>query len=354
MESLFNFFLAGSFRGNGLELVRARAFIVFSCLLIVLFIGNIIFFSFILDVSDYSQKLSLLVNLVLILIYFSCLMTIRFTGQLFLPANFIVFWTGLILCVLSYLNGGPAASHVIWLCWIPVLMAFVFSGHRSGIFWSIALLIFYCSLLVMHQQGFAFPQVIEQEQVQIGVFTTWVSGFVAVITLSFFTNHMLVTLGGIKYGNFDLIHQYINKTNSHSNMPYELVENYLYHALKRHDSSGDKLALVVVSLQVESKDDALIQAVNQETLSRLHKLVRSTDLAIQLSNGYFAVMVENISSLDSAVVIKDALSRLFYKPYFPTQTHQVRATPHLVTHFYPDEGEDIESMSALLRRRIKH
>lgn len=205
----------------------------------------------------------------------------------------------------------------------------------------------------MHKQGHVFPQVIEQNQTQIGVFNTWFSGFISMITLSLFTNHMLVTLGGIRDGNFDLIHQHINKNKSHSNMPYELVENYFYHAIKRHHSYGDKLALVVVSLQVESKNDELIHTVNEETLTRLHKLIRSTDLAVQLSNGYFAILIENISSLDSAMVIKDALSRLFYKPYFPRQSHQVRVTPHLVTHVYPDNGTDIEDMTALLRRRIK-
>lgn len=353
MDFIYNFFLGSSFRGNGLELVRARAFICFSLLFITLFISNIALYSVIIDVSEYSRKFNLLVNLALLIINFSCLMTIRFTGHLLLPVNFSVFWAGLILCFLSYLNGGPANSFIIWLCWLPALTAFTFAGRNSGVFWSVVILIFYSSMLALHLNDYAFTQVLEKEQLRPGVFSTWYIGFISIVLLAFFSNQMLVTMGGIRDGNYDLIHQRIDKLNSHSDMPYELVENYLYHAIKRHDSYADKLTLVVVSLQIESKDESLIQAVNEETLRRLHKLVRSTDLAVQLNNGYFVVMVENISSLESAAVIKDALSRLFYKPYAPTSNTSIKVTPHLVTHVYPDDGTDIEDMTALLRRRIK-
>ena len=61
MDFIYNFFLGSSFRGSGLELVRARAFISFSSLLIALFFCNIIFYNAIIDVSEYTQKFNLLV-----------------------------------------------------------------------------------------------------------------------------------------------------------------------------------------------------------------------------------------------------------------------------------------------------
>lgn len=353
MDSLYNLFIGSSFRGSGLELVRARAFIIFCSLLITLFAANIFLYSVVLDVSDYSKKFNLLVNLALILVYFSCLMTIRFTGHLLLPANFSVFWVGLILCVLSYLNGGPANSFLIWLCWIPAMAAFIFAGRNSGIFWSVAMLIFYSGMFALYVNDYQFAQVLEREYLRPGIFSSWYVGFIAIALVAFCANQMLITMDSFRDGVFDLIHQHIRHTKSHRNMPYDLTENYLYNAIKRNEKYDDKLALVIVSLQIETKDEAAIEAINTETLARLHKFIRSTDLAIQLSNGYFVIIIESLSSTDSATAIKDALSRIFYRPYASSSAEKIRVTPHMVTHLYPDDGADIEDISALLRRRIK-
>ena len=353
MDTLFNFFIGNSFRGSGLELVRARAFIIFCSLLIGLFAANIFLYSVILEVSEYSKKFNLLINLALILVFFSSLMTIRFTGHLLLPANFTIFWVGFILCVLSYLNGGPANSFLIWLCWIPAMASFVFAGRKSGIFWCVAMLIFYSCMLTLYMNDYQFAQVLEKERLRPGIFSSWYVGFIAIIVIAFCANQMLLTLDTYREGNFDLIHQHIKATKSQRNIPYDLTENYLYNAIQRNKKYADKLALVLVSLQIETKDDELIDAINHETINRLNKFIRSTDLAIQLSNGYFVIIIESLSSTESAAIIKDALSRIFYRPYTPLSTEKVRVTPHMTSHLYPEDGVNIEDISALLRRRIK-
>ncbi len=353
MNALFNLFIGNSFRGTGLELVRARSFIIFCSLLISLFLANIFLYSVILDVSDYSKKFNLLVNLALILIFASSLMTIRFTGHLLLPVNFAVFWMGLILCILSYLSGGPANSFLIWLCWIPAMASFIFTSRNSGIFWCIVMLIFYSCMLTLYMNDHQFAQVLQKENLRPGIFSSWYAGFITTVLIAFCANQMLLTLDTFRDGNFDLIHHHIKATKSHRNIPYDLTENYLYNAIKRNKKYGDRLALVLVSLQIETKDNDVIDAINNETLDRLKKFIRSTDLAIQLTNGYFVIIIESLSSKESAVIIKDALSRIFYRPYTSASTEKIRVTPHMINHLYPEDGEDIEDISALLRRRIK-
>lgn len=354
MNTIYNFFLGNSFRGSGLDLVRARAFIAFNCILIGLFFSHILFRNYVLETSDYIQKFNLVVNLALILIYFSCLMTIRFTGHLFLPANFSIFWTILILCLLSYLSGGPVDSYIIWICWLPVLIAFIFAGRKSGIFWGLVSLIFYTFMLILHIQNYKFAQLIEQEPLRLGLISTWYIGFSAISVLAFYANQMLTTLDKSRNGNFDLIHQYIKTKNSYKNIPYELVENYLYHAVDRNNAYGDKLVLITVSLQTETGSHLDNPLVFDETLTRILKLVRSTDLAVQLDNGYIAILIENIISTDSANALKDSLSQSLHKPYYNNQNKPLTVRSHIAAHIYPDEGADIDSMTALLRRKIRH
>lgn len=349
MDSLINFFVGSGFRGSGLELVRARAFILTVTLIILIFLLNIVLYSFTPAQSAYSFRLNLLINSAFAMIYFSSAMTIRFTGNLTLASNFVTFWTTLILTSLCYLTGGAVDSSIAWLLWVPLAMAFLFSGYRTGLFWSVVILAAYSAMLVAELQGHRFPQIIESERMLIGTVTSWYSGFFAMLILCGFVPYMTYSLIQVRGGKLSPLHMHLEREGPETEVPLSLLESYIFQTVHRHAKFEDRFLLLNISLEIGSDDPNIAQAIRKEIFQRLHQFVRRTDLVMNLDNGTIAILFENLTSSTSAIIIQNALTQQFYQP-FSAGGGMVKVSPMIQAKLFPDEEADADEFNKVLRR----
>ncbi len=85
--------------------------------------------------------------------------------------------------------------------------------------------------------------------------------------------------------------------------------------------------------------DSLLKAVAE----RLESALRSSDTVGRIGGDEFTVIVENIQWAQDAFHVADTIMRSFEKP-FEVEDHEFFVTTGLGVSFYPEDGEDIESL----------
>lgn len=340
MERLYHFFLGAGFRGNGLALIRARAFIIFCSIAVITLLINIVAQPLLMPSIAYNIKLNLLVNCSLLVVFISSLTAVRFTGQILVPSHFVIFWLASVFCVLTYISGGAAKSFIVWLCWSPVLMAFLFNGLRSGIVWVVLMAGFYCALLYLGNNGHRFPMALSEQHIPAAVPSTWLNGLLMMFVLSLLYNYMLTRVGSLTHNQSSPIAEHIIAKNSHYDIAYETVENHLYQAI--HESTEN----TAVPMIVFSWDQA---AANDNVLDSLQDALRTHDIAIQMSNGYFVILPQDIHSKRRFELFSHSIMQLLNRHSSHLDTP---AQLSIKSMMHGEEGIDYEAMCAVLRRRM--
>lgn len=344
MEKLFNFLL-GPFRGNHLELIRARAFIIFSMVMLSLLALNLIAQPLLFPRVPYNIKLNLLVNCTLITIFMTSLACLRFTGNIYIPSHFIIIWTAIVFGLLTYISGGPNQSFIIWLLWIPILMAFLFLGLKSGIVWTLIIVIGYSIGLYLDHQQYDFPIALSVEQIPSAISSTWVNGLMCVFLLSLLFNYMLSKLSDKKIERRNDLQRFIEQNNSHHNIPYEIVENFIYHSVNKPDAKS-KVAVITFAFEAIEQD---MQSYYTSLLHELHNNLREQDIALQMTNDYFVILPQGISSTQNLKRLRSSIEDIITAH---TKQSDIQTACTMKSLLYPDDSADYDELCSILRRRL--
>jgi diguanylate cyclase len=127
-----------------------------------------------------------------------------------------------------------------------------------------------------------------------------------------------------------------------------LLESRLDEAVRNHQLSGDRLAVLVIDIDDFTKlNDALGHRVGdallQQVASRLIETVRTSDLVARVGSDEFAVVLGRLRHSDDAERVATKLAELLAEPY-EVDAEQVTATVSIGVACFPVDGAGPEML----------
>ena len=248
---------------------------------------------------DLGLKAALMICGGLQLSYIGALILLKMKGLFNVVANFTIAITAISIAGGIAISGGPISAPATPINIIPIMMAFVLIGRRSGLLWTQLILLSHAILMALQVHGFAFPQMLSESLMEVHHMAHWLIIYAAMIGLMAVHNTMNSRLKcelNDERSKFQHMASHDPLTNLANRLQFD---DNLIQSLSRSDRHGKSTALFFIDLDgFKPINDTLGHdagdTVLQEIAQRLQENVRDMDTVARLGGDEFGIILEDI------------------------------------------------------------
>lgn len=345
MQRLIEYFLGGHLQDAVLGLLRSEVYVKVVTLLLC-FSGFVAAFYAIAPVPN-PQPLNFVFVVcgTLVLVYSASLIAIRFTGAAEVTGHFVTAWTTIITLTVIATSDGPLDSVVTPLIIIPICMGFLLLGLRWGLFWSFLCLFIFVVMSAVALAGYDFPHLMGMGLINGTHALTWTLCLVFLFFVFFSYEWVVFELLHERGGNYsNLYRNYDVQARITDVVEKDLFDSFILQALKRNELYGDKVMIIVISLNLG--DEAELESAIRLITTEMVDTVRKIDTVARYSQNKIAVVFENISTEESAELILKFFQEKLTRQYKNTEIPVIE----LDSIVYPDQAKNAEIVLAKLHR----
>ncbi len=227
-------------------------------------------------------------------------------------SNSIIASTAAVLFGGILITGGPAKTEVLPLITVPVVLAFMIVGQRTGMIWTVIVGAINYLLVAMDYMGFDFMNVAPPEaQKQLRVFNWSYSFFTIVLLVMIYEamNRRLTQERNIERERFRHMAMHDTLTGL-PNRKY--FDEALQSTLALADRSKSSVAIGLLDLNGfkpindevgHDAGDIVLQVVSQ----RMQEALRKSDKVARLGGDEFAFILNNVTSSDDVASVCDKI-----------------------------------------------
>ena len=331
------------------DLFRARAFVQYVLVYLVLCVGVLLVMSISPDRSAKALLMTLSTTAPLCLFFMLLLFILRHTANLLLCARLLLFLSTLACLVGLMITGGVSLSPLKPMLFLPMVMTICMLGLKEGSVWMLCIALVYLTLWLFEVQAVLLPmQFMEKQHMRSNTAFIWLVTAICIWTIVAAYERMNEALAVERDEHnrrLELLASTDELTGIANRRTFELVLN---NTIERNRRYKTRFALYYLDLDdFKTINDQHGHAVGDEilllTAERLQASLREMDLIARIGGDEFAVIVDNIGTDEQARQLQKKILAFFVAP-MQTSNGAVNVRPSIGFSLYPDTAECAENL----------
>ena len=269
------------------------------------------------------------------------MLVLRFLGNRILALQLLLLLcTGEFAWACTFFGGTSSPTYALLIV-VPA-MAAIAGSVRASAFWSILVLMTWITLLVLERLGIQFEQIIRPQNYNISITMSYCAMGVAMVSvLSVYAEMNKHLRHRLQRSNAELAH-----LSSHDDLTAlynrRHFDQWLATAMQRARDQDQCIGLLVLDLN-DFKDindscghgtgDLVLATIGE----RVRAALRATDMAARMGGDEFAVVVENVTSLEQVTSIADKLATAISEPVI-VRRETLRVSASFGVALYPNHA----------------
>ncbi len=292
-----------------------------------------------------SAWLSAVLVLLLQMAWVAVLVCLRQWGRYEQCCQLTVGSTVLGIAVGVIVSGGPIESPATPVNVVPIILAFVLSGRKSGLIWTqIVLSVHALMVLLALMKLVTFPQMMDLSYIEVHHGAHWLITYMAIMGLMYVFDSLNTRLKkelDMEKARFEYLAAHDPLTNLANR---HMFDDNLTQAMSRCDRHNTQTALLFVDLDsLKSINDTLGHGMGDKALqvisARMKTSMRQSDTVARIGGDEFAVIVEDVNSKEDLVSLADKILLLISQP-IKGIPNDLRITGSVGIAIYPEHTQD--------------
>ncbi len=347
---LIDYFVYQQFSHDHDRLYHARILAGVMLAFIVIVTSTMIYLPFSsLDLVGMSSGGS--ICLIVTACFATLLVNLKRTGDFLLCANVTICLTFFFLVLAVWVSSGPFESPVIWLLYIPPVMAFLLTGNRSVGIWAVVVALTILGLFVLGFSGIEFIETDKdlkhQRETLVLVYSVGYLALIGFIVIYDLSNKQLVKERDIEHEKYVFLanHDQLTKLANRARFETELTNKITFHGRRRQ---GPLIALMYLDLNGfkpinDRYGHHIGDCVLKEIALRLCSSVRDSDLVARQGGDEFTLLFDNLNDIESIETIAEKISSRV-EAVIESPVGPLKVTASIGIALYPKHTTDIQKL----------
>lgn len=255
-----------------------------------------------------------------------------------------------------YVSGGIVASPSTHVALVGSLLAFLFCGLRSGLFWSLAFTTTYLVFAYLSSIDYPFPNVIEPSDIVVDHTLNWLIAFIAItyVVAIYESMHKGLTDERDRSHNKYL---YMATHDSLTDLPNRvLFYEYLDQSIKTTLRNSGGFAVIYIDLNdFKPVNDTYGHEIGDQVLvemgRRMREVCRDVDIVARLGGDEFAIVLDQVTSTAYCQRVMSQLPDILPRPIESSRGTIVVGVSTGIS-IYPEDGNSADTIMEAADRRM--
>lgn len=266
----------------------------------------------------------------------------------------LLVYTSAFAIACTYFGGTRSPTYALLI--LGPALAAIAGSVRASLFWGAIVLLVWISLLAMERLGMQFEQIIRPQNYNIAITLAYVAmGIAMVSVISVYAESNKQLRRSLQRSNAELAHLSIHDdlTALYNRRHFN---KRLGEAMQRADRQAQSLGLLLFDLNdFKTINDSYGHGTGDLMLAalgaRVKNTLRESDLAARVGGDEFAVVVEDVSSLDQLTTIADKLAASIQQPV-EVRRQALRFSASFGLALYPNHASEQKSLMEVADRAM--